>query len=30
MTAPARLIAVESVSKRYVTSSGPVEALHDV
>jgi NitT/TauT family transport system ATP-binding protein len=24
------LIAVESVSKRYVTGSGPIEALHDV
>jgi len=24
------LIVVESVSKRYVTSSGPIEALHDV
>jgi NitT/TauT family transport system ATP-binding protein len=30
VTAPDRLIAVESVAKRYLTSSGPVEALHDV
>ncbi len=30
MTAPDRLIAVERVTKRYATSSGPVEALHDV
>src|SRR3989442_306305 len=28
--APARLIALENVTKRYATSSGPVEALHDV
>ena len=30
MKAPARLIALENVTKRYATSSGPVEALHDV
>src|SRR2546428_175440 len=30
VTAPDRLIAVERVTKRYATSSGPVEALHDV
>jgi NitT/TauT family transport system ATP-binding protein len=30
VTAPPRLIALEHVSKRYSTSSGPVEALHDV
>jgi NitT/TauT family transport system ATP-binding protein len=30
VTAPPRLIALEHVSKRYSTGSGPVEALHDV
>ncbi len=30
MTAPSRLIAIEGVTKRFVTSSGPVEALHEV
>ena len=30
MTVVPRLIAIESVTKRYSTSSGPVEALHDV
>jgi ABC-type nitrate/sulfonate/bicarbonate transport system ATPase subunit len=30
VTAPPRLIAIENVTKRYSTSSGPVEALHDV
>ena len=30
MKAPARLITIDNVAKRYATSSGPVEALHDV
>src|SRR5262249_57458290 len=30
VSARPELIAVESVTKRYLTSSGPVEALHDV
>ena len=30
MSASPELIAVEGVTKRYLTSSGPVEALHDV
>jgi len=30
VTAPPRLIAIENVTKRYSTSSGPVEALRDV
>ena len=30
MTASPRLIAIEGVTKRFVTSSGPVEALHEV
>ncbi len=30
MTSSPRLIAIEGVTKRFVTSSGPVEALHDV
>ncbi len=30
MTASPQLIAIEGVSKRFVTSSGPVEALHEV
>jgi len=27
---PGALIAIEGVTKRYLTGSGPVEALHDV
>ncbi|MBI2159465.1 MAG: ABC transporter ATP-binding protein [Candidatus Rokubacteria bacterium] len=30
MTASPRIIAIENVTKRYLTSSGPVEALHEV
>ena len=30
MTAAAPLIAIEGVTKRFITSSGPVEALHEV
>ncbi|MEK7387540.1 MAG: ABC transporter ATP-binding protein [candidate division NC10 bacterium] len=30
MTASPQLIAIENVTKRYTTSSGPVEALHEV
>jgi NitT/TauT family transport system ATP-binding protein len=30
VTAPSQLIAIEGVTKRYATSSGPIEALHDV
>ena len=30
MIAPSRLIAIEGVTKRYATGSGPIEALHDV